>query len=74
MFWPYLILPISFGMQAVRLVFWRFGRRPDVGGRCTRAGVIALFASVDISALLFGSFLILLILGVPIGHALAPRH
>jgi C4-dicarboxylate transporter, DctM subunit len=32
--------------------------------------VIELLASIDITALLFGSFIILLILGVPIGHAL----
>jgi C4-dicarboxylate transporter, DctQ subunit len=29
MFWPYLIVPISFGLQALRLVLWRFGWRPD---------------------------------------------
>jgi len=29
MFWPYLIVPISFGLQAVRLALWRFGVRPD---------------------------------------------
>jgi TRAP-type C4-dicarboxylate transport system permease small subunit len=28
MFWPYLIVPISFGLQAVRLALWRFGVRP----------------------------------------------
>lgn len=27
MFWPYLILPISFGLQALRLALWRFGFR-----------------------------------------------
>ena len=27
MFFPYLILPISFGLQALRLVLWRFGVR-----------------------------------------------
>jgi C4-dicarboxylate transporter DctQ subunit len=27
MFWPYLILPLSFGLQALRLALWRFGRR-----------------------------------------------
>ena len=32
--------------------------------------MIELLASIDITALLFGSFIILLILGVPIGHAL----
>jgi len=32
--------------------------------------VIEFLASIDITALLFGSFIILLILGVPIGHAL----
>lgn len=32
--------------------------------------MIALLANVDVSALLFGSFLVLLILGVPIAHAL----
>jgi C4-dicarboxylate transporter, DctQ subunit len=29
MFWPYLIVPISFGLQAVRLALWRFGLRPE---------------------------------------------
>jgi len=29
MFWPYLILPISFGLQALRLALWRFGWRAD---------------------------------------------
>lgn len=29
MFWPYLILPISFALQALRLALWRFGWRPD---------------------------------------------
>ena len=29
MFWPYLIVPISFGLQALRLVLWHFGWRPD---------------------------------------------
>ena len=29
MFWPYLIVPISFGLQAVRLALWRFGWRPE---------------------------------------------
>jgi C4-dicarboxylate transporter, DctQ subunit len=28
MFWPYLIVPISFGLQALRLALRRFGRRP----------------------------------------------
>ena len=32
--------------------------------------MIELLAGIDITALLFGSFIILLILGVPIGHAL----
>ena len=32
--------------------------------------MIELLASIDVTALLFGSFLLLLILGVPIGHAL----
>jgi TRAP-type C4-dicarboxylate transport system permease small subunit len=27
MFWPYLIIPISFGLQALRLALWRFGLR-----------------------------------------------
>lgn len=27
MFWPYLIIPLSFGLQAVRLALWRFGFR-----------------------------------------------
>jgi TRAP-type C4-dicarboxylate transport system permease small subunit len=27
MFWPYLILPLSFGLQALRLVLWRAGVR-----------------------------------------------
>jgi len=27
MFWPYLIVPISFGLQALRLALWRFGLR-----------------------------------------------
>ncbi len=26
MFWPYLILPLSFGLQALRLAMWRFGQ------------------------------------------------
>ena len=29
MFWPYLIVPISFGLQALRLALWRFGLRPE---------------------------------------------
>ena len=29
MFWPYLILPISFGLQALRLALWRFGWRGE---------------------------------------------
>lgn len=29
MFWPYLIIPISFGLQALRLALWRFGLRPE---------------------------------------------
>ena len=29
MFWPYLIVPISFGLQALRLALWRFGLRED---------------------------------------------
>jgi TRAP-type C4-dicarboxylate transport system permease small subunit len=29
MFWPYLIVPISFGLQALRLALWWFGVRPD---------------------------------------------
>ncbi len=29
MFWPYLIVPISFGLQALRLALWRFGVRPE---------------------------------------------
>ena len=29
MFWPYLIVPISFGLQAVRLALWRFGLRAE---------------------------------------------
>lgn len=29
MFWPYLIVPVSFGLQAVRLALWRFGLRPE---------------------------------------------
>jgi TRAP-type C4-dicarboxylate transport system permease small subunit len=29
MFWPYLIVPISFALQALRLALWRFGWRPD---------------------------------------------
>jgi len=29
MFWPYLILPVSFGLQALRLALWRFGWRAD---------------------------------------------
>jgi TRAP-type C4-dicarboxylate transport system permease small subunit len=29
MFWPYLIVPISFGLQALRLALWRFGWRPE---------------------------------------------
>ena len=29
MFWPYLIVPVSFGLQAVRLALWRFGWRPE---------------------------------------------
>ena len=29
MFWPYLILPISFALQALRLALWRFGWRAD---------------------------------------------
>jgi TRAP-type C4-dicarboxylate transport system permease small subunit len=29
MFWPYLIVPISFGLQAVRLALWRFGLRTE---------------------------------------------
>jgi len=28
MFWPYLIVPLSFGLQALRLALWRFGLRP----------------------------------------------
>ena len=28
MFWPYLIVPISFGLQALRLALWRFGCAP----------------------------------------------
>lgn len=28
MFWPYLIVPVSFGLQALRLALWRFGLRP----------------------------------------------
>ena len=32
--------------------------------------MIELLASIDVTALLFGSFILLLILGVPIGHAL----
>ena len=27
MFWPYTIIPISFGLQALRLALWRFGLR-----------------------------------------------
>jgi TRAP-type C4-dicarboxylate transport system permease small subunit len=27
MFWPYTIVPISFGLQALRLAMWRFGHR-----------------------------------------------
>jgi C4-dicarboxylate transporter DctQ subunit len=27
MFWPYLIIPLSFGLQALRLALWRFGYR-----------------------------------------------
>lgn len=27
MFWPYLIIPLSFGLQALRLALWRFGER-----------------------------------------------
>lgn len=27
MFWPYLIIPLSFGLQALRLALWRFGVR-----------------------------------------------
>lgn len=27
MFWPYLILPLSFGLQALRLALWRLGLR-----------------------------------------------
>ena len=27
MFWPYLILPLSFGLQALRLALWRMGVR-----------------------------------------------
>lgn len=27
MFWPYLIIPLSFGLQALRLALWRFGIR-----------------------------------------------
>lgn len=27
MFWPYLIIPLSFGLQALRLALWRFGLR-----------------------------------------------
>ena len=27
MFWPYTIIPISFGLQALRLALWRFGHR-----------------------------------------------
>lgn len=30
MFWPYLIVPISFALQALRLALWRFGWRADV--------------------------------------------
>jgi TRAP-type C4-dicarboxylate transport system permease small subunit len=29
MFWPYLIVPISFALQAIRLALWRFGWRPE---------------------------------------------
>ncbi len=66
-----LILPISFGLQALRLVLWRFGWRADQP-RCTSFSRRdrAPPASIDITTLLFGSFIILLILGVPIGHAL----
>lgn len=29
MFYPYLIVPISFALQAIRLALWRFGWRPE---------------------------------------------
>jgi len=28
MFWPYLIVPVSFALQALRLALWRLGVRP----------------------------------------------
>ena len=29
MFWPYLIVPVSFALQALRLALWRFDWRPE---------------------------------------------
>ena len=29
MLWPYLIVPVSFALQALRLALWRFGLRPE---------------------------------------------
>ena len=36
MFWPYLIIPLSFGLQALRLALWRFGYRGLRRGRIPR--------------------------------------
>lgn len=47
MFWPYLIVPISFGLQAVRLALWRFGLRPDnIGGGGDDSGESGAASSV----------------------------
>lgn len=76
---PYLILPLGFGLMSLRIVQDLYARVQDCGWRDSLIGVVSfavlcapVFMDLDLGALawLFGYFLVLLVLGVPIAIAL----
>lgn len=78
-FWPYLVLPVAFGLMSLRLVQDLFKQAKECGIVDTLIGVAFVVAlaipvyfteSLSTLTILFGYFLIFLVIGVPISVSL----